>query len=56
MPRVTIEQAKTETLREIYDTESGRRIPDRLKPFVARIEAELERRGELILIQYENPQ
>ena len=55
MPRVSVEEAKTETLREIYDTETGRPISDHLKPFVARIEAELIRRGELVLIHQNGP-
>jgi hypothetical protein len=45
MPRVTIRQAKTETLREILETEFGHwghlGPPERLKQFISDIETEL---------------
>jgi ribosomal protein L18E len=51
MPRVTIEQAKTATLREIYETELARPKAEHMKIFISEIEKELERRGELVVVQ-----
>ena len=51
MPKVTIQQAKTLTLREIYETEMTRPKSEQMKIFVAEIERELERRGELVVVR-----
>ena len=50
MPRVTVRNARIETLRETLETELGRwgheGPPERFKPLLAEIEAELKYRDE----------
>jgi len=50
VPRVTVRNASTETLRETLETELGRwgqeGPPERFKPLIAEIETELKYRDE----------